>query len=145
MGNLSIFAERLQALLTVVEINALTLSKRIGCGHSAISRYMAGANPSLENLIKIADYFNCSTDFLLGFTEETGNPPFLPLPAFKDQLPYLLNHFGITRYRLQKMTELSPSLMYYYSKGEKSPTLDVIIRIAKVLDCSVDFVIGRVK
>lgn len=145
MEKLSIFAERLQELLTISETNALTLSKRIGCGHSAISRYMAGENPSLENLIKIADYFQCSTDFLLGFTEDSGNPPFLKIPPFKERLPYLLKLYGISRYRLQKMTDLSPSLLYYYSKGQKSPTLDVVIRIAKALDYSVDFVIGRVK
>lgn len=145
MGKLSIFAERLQELLNVADMNAFTLTQKLGCGHNCIYRYLKGENPSLDILIKIADYFNCSTDFLLGFTEDTGNPPFFPLPTFKEQLPYLLNHFGITRYRLQKMTDLSPSLMYYYSKGEKSPTLDVIIRIAKALECPVDFVIGRVK
>jgi len=145
MEKLSIFAERLQELLNVAEINALTLSKRIGCGHSAISRYMAGENPSLENLIKIADYFQCSTDFLLGFTEDSGCPPFMQIPPFKERLPYLLKLYGISRYGLQKKTELAPSLLYYYAKGQKSPTLDSIIRIAKALDYSIDFVLGRVK
>ena len=145
MEKLSIFAERLQELLYVADLNAFTLTQKLGCGHNCIYRYLKGENPSLEILIKIADYFQCSTDFLLGFTEDSGNPPFLSIPPFQERLSYLLNHYGITRYRLQKMTDLSPSLMYYYSKGQKSPTLDVIIRIAKALECSVDFVIGRVK
>ncbi len=145
MEKLSIFAERLQELLNVADLNAFTLTQKIGCGHNCIYRYLKGENPSLEILIKIADYFQCSTDFLLGLTEDSGNPPFLPIPPFKERLTYLLNLYGLTRYRLQKKTELSPSLLYYYSKGQKSPTLDVIIRIAKALDCSVDFVIGRIK
>lgn len=145
MGKKSIFAERLQELLNVADMNAFTLTQKIGCGHNCIYRYLDGENPSLEVLLKIADYFKCSTDFLLGFTEDIGEQQFLPVPAFKEQLPCLLKHCGITRYRLQKLTDLSPSLLYYYSKGEKSPTLDVIIRIAKALDCPVDFVIGRIK
>ncbi len=145
MLDLSKFAERLQEMLNVAEMNAFTLSKNIGCAHSSISRYLNGENPSLEILVKIADYFQCSTDFLLGFTEDTGTPPFLPMPPFKDRLPYLLKLNGMSRYRFQKKTEIAPSLLYYYSKGQKSPTLDIIVRIAKKLDCSVDFVLGRIK
>ena len=145
MDKKSIFAERLQELMNTADINGLKLSKAIGCGHNSISRYLHGENPSLEILIKIADHFQCSTDFLLGFTEDSGTPPFLPIPPFKERLPYLLNLYGISRYRLQQMTELSPSLLYYYSKGTKSPTLDVIVRIAKKLEYPVDFVLGRIR
>lgn len=29
--------------------------------------------PSVENLVKIANYFNCSTDYLLGLTDKKSN------------------------------------------------------------------------
>lgn len=29
--------------------------------------------PSIENLVKIANYFNCSTDYLLGLTDKKSN------------------------------------------------------------------------
>ncbi len=39
----------------------------LGYGYSAISNYESGRNePSINNLIKIADYFNVSIDYLVG-------------------------------------------------------------------------------
>lgn len=54
-------------------------------------------------------------------------------------------HFGITKYRLQKLSGVPESAIYNWQNGVFKPKIDNIIRIAKALDCSVDFVIGRVK
>ena len=41
---------------------------------ASLSRYEHGRRePKLETLIKIADYFNCSTDYLLGLTDQKNN------------------------------------------------------------------------
>ncbi len=139
------FVERLKEMMDYADLNALALSKILGCGHSSISRYLSGKNPSLEMLVKIADYFQCSTDFLLGLTDDYVTETYLPVPSFSERLPQLLKHFKKSAYYLQKKTGIAESAISFWKKGIRTPSIDSIIRIAKVLDCSVDFVIGRVK
>ncbi len=139
------FAERLKEMMDYANLNALALSKILDCGHSTISRYLSGTKPSVEMLVRIADYFQCSTDFLLGLTDDYVTETYLPIPPFSKRLPQLLNHFKITAYRLQKRTGIAESAMDFWKKGIRTPTLDSVIRIAKALDCPVDFVIGRIK
>ncbi|MCM1289458.1 MAG: helix-turn-helix domain-containing protein [Corallococcus sp.] len=145
MQEKSNFAERLQELLDTSDINAFALSKRINCGHSSIHRYLNGENPSLDNLIKIADYFQCSTDFLLGLTDEYVKENYLAVPPFSERLRFLLKYYNKSAYYLQTHTEIAESAIDHWKKGTHTPTVDSVIRIAKVLDCPVDFVIGRIK
>lgn len=54
------------------EYNGLTLkemSEDLGITSPNLSYYMKGREPNYDVLIKIADYFNVSTDYLLGRTE----------------------------------------------------------------------------
>ena len=47
------------------------VGKQLGIASSTITQWKQGALPSGDSLIKIADYFDCSTDYLLG---RTANP-----------------------------------------------------------------------
>ena len=145
MREKSNFVERLKEMMEYANLNGLALSKILGCGHSTISRYLGGTNPSVEMLAKIADYFQCSTDFLLGLADDFVAEIYLPVPPFSERLPCLLNYYKITAYRLQKLTGIAESAMDFWKKGIRTPTLYSVIRIAYALDCSVDFVLGRVK
>ena len=136
-------AERLTELMDDANLNALKLTTIIGCGNSAINRYQRGELPSLRILLRLADYFQCTTDFLLGLTEESASSKFLPVPPFSERLPLLLKHFGISAYRLQKMTGIAERTMHDWKKNINSPAVDSIMRIAEKLECSVEFVIGR--
>lgn len=52
-------------------ISAYRLAKDTGISQGLISDYKNGnRKPTTENLIKIADYLDCSIDFLLGRKEE---------------------------------------------------------------------------
>ena len=68
---MSIFAERLRTLRKKNNISQIKLSKYFNYGSTAIANYESGRNePSYDVLIKIADYFNVSIDYLLGREEE---------------------------------------------------------------------------
>lgn len=57
-------------------ISAYRLAKDTGISQGLISDYKNGnRKPTTENLIKIADYLDCSIDFLLGRTKEELNEP----------------------------------------------------------------------
>ncbi len=51
-------------------ITQTKLSTEIEVSQEVISHYEIGqSKPNIENLIKLADYFNCSTDYLLNRTD----------------------------------------------------------------------------
>ena len=144
--NLLKFAERLSDLMFETNLNAHKFAKILNCGRATINRYTSGYKmPSVDMVIKIADYFNCSTDYLMGLDDEDYPQTYNKCPAFKDRLPNLLKHFNISRYKLQKLSNISESTLYYWSKGQTIPTIDKLITIANALDCSLDFVLGRTK
>jgi len=65
-----IFAQRLKSLRKETHTKQSQISDLLGFGPSAISNYETGRNePSFNELIKIADYFNVSIDYLVGRSE----------------------------------------------------------------------------
>ncbi len=61
--------ENLKILRKQKNITQTKLSVDIEISQELVSQYELGkSNPTIENLVKIANYFNCSTDFLLGRT-----------------------------------------------------------------------------
>lgn len=63
---------RLKALRKQKKISQLKLALELNTNQNTISRYETGERePGLKELVKIADYFNVSVDYLL---ERTENP-----------------------------------------------------------------------
>lgn len=142
--NLSIFVERLSELMFDAKLSVQALSKEIGCRENTIYCYLRGNRmPALDITIKLADYFKCSTDFLLGLETENLSVLFKKAPPFKERFPLLLAQCNTTQYQLEKLTGIAHSVTGYWKNGRKQPTIDSIIRIAKALDKRVDFVLGR--
>ena len=78
------FNKRLKLLRQEKRLSQIELSKAILVGNKTISDYERGvSNPDFETLQKIASFFNVSTDYLLGKTDDR-----LPTPTSspKDQL-----------------------------------------------------------
>ncbi len=63
------FWERLYSLCEKNNIKPNTLAKSIGLSTAIATKWKNGTIPKGEILIKIADYFDCSIDYLLGRTE----------------------------------------------------------------------------
>ena len=65
------FSERLKELRTGRRISQERLAKQLNYGYTAIANYESGRNePSLGDLRRIADFFDVSTDYLLGRTDD---------------------------------------------------------------------------
>lgn len=62
----TLLAQRLNELIT----DSSELKDFLGCSLQAVNQYKLGTSrPSLENLVKIADFYGVSTDYLLGRTD----------------------------------------------------------------------------
>ena len=60
------FFERLIALCEKKGIRPNTVAKAIGLSSAVATKWKAGTLPNGETLCKIADYLDCSVDYLLG-------------------------------------------------------------------------------
>lgn len=76
---MSVFSERLSLLRKMHGVSQSYLSKQFGFQRSTFGNYELGTRePNIDTLIKIARYFNVTTDFLLG------NDVKNPIYSFKD-------------------------------------------------------------
>lgn len=67
---MNILSVRLRNLRGEKNISQLKLSLELGFSQSTVAAYEAGRkNPSIFSLCCMADYFDCSTDYLLGRTD----------------------------------------------------------------------------
>lgn len=67
------FAERLKTLISEKEISQKILAENTQLSDAIISRWIKGKRqPTADNIITIADYFDVTADYLLGRTEEYG-------------------------------------------------------------------------
>ncbi|MCI7657969.1 helix-turn-helix domain-containing protein [Anaerotignum sp.] len=65
------FPQRLRQLRKERGITQTALGRYLHYKHTAVANYESGRNqPSFEDLLKLADYFDVSTDFLLGRSEK---------------------------------------------------------------------------
>lgn len=69
-GFSTIFSARLKSLMADKKINNKELANLLGVSAQAISQFKNEiALPNVDNMIKLADYFNVSLDYLLGRTK----------------------------------------------------------------------------
>lgn len=65
------FAERLKELRKEAHLTQIELAKRLGIGQSSYADWERGKkNPTQENLIKIAQFFNVPLDYLVGNSDK---------------------------------------------------------------------------
>ena len=143
---LSNFAESLLELITEHNLTPAQFSQQMDCGKGTISRYLnAKKLPTVEMLIRMADFFDCSIDYLLGREMERYPDTFYPCPTFQERFPALLKALNVTKYRFQKETGIAESAIYSWQSGKHKPKTENILIIAKTYHCSVDFILGRSK
>lgn len=143
---LSIFAERLNDLmLDDNQISTETLAAKVGVDSTAIRKYLRGLRiPSVRVLVNLADYFNCTTDFLLGLEQENYKRQFKKCPPFNERLAFLLKSKGKKKTQLQKQTNIPESAIYNWLRGDYEPSVENLDKIAEFFDCSIDYLLGRV-
>lgn len=140
---LSKFVENLKDMMFDAHITVPDLARQLGISEGATYSYFRNRTPEVRNLILIAEYFDCSVDFLLGREPERQHSAFRPCPPWKEQLAFLLKYYGVNKYRLCRDVPVTHSVIYAWQKGDSEPKLDYVLRLADYFGCSVDFLLGR--
>lgn len=141
---LTAFSDTLCELILENNLTAETLSKAVNIDRSVIYRYQRkNSAPSLINAVKIADYFNCSLEYLFGRTTTNPQILFKSLPPFSEQFKKLLNENNLTRYKLCKATQFAEQSVDDWYHGKRIPSMQNISELAKFFNCSLDYIVGR--
>lgn len=144
MEILSNFPERLRELMfDRGEIKSEALGEKIGVHGTNVRAWLNGtALISLENAVKLADFFCCSLDYLAGRSEKDDPVTPRPLPPFYDSLRRVMCERAITRYQVVHCAEIHDVYFTRWKRGAK-PDLITVIKLADCLGVSIDYLIGR--
>lgn len=142
------FSERFNELIIYAETTPKKMSADLNHNIHDIYHWKSGTArfmPSLKNIIMLADYFNCSIEFLLGIDDENKLPnPKKQLPDFGAHFKKVLKEKGSNLYRLSLLAGCKNTSPYYdWINGKSTPRIDSLYKISKVLDCSIDYMLGR--
>ena len=143
MGNELKISERLTELMNEKGISNNELAEILGVTPCSVGRWKRGVkNMRLTQFIKIANYFNCSLDFLIGRSENYID--FVPkeCPPFYDYFKKLISDKGISRNKINTETKIKSSHFVDWKNGAE-PQIHSLIELADYLDISIDFLIGR--
>ncbi len=136
-------SERLTDLMNEKEISNNDLAKILGVTPYSVGRWKRGVkNMRLTQFIMIANYFNCSLDFLAGRSETVID--FIPKerPPFYEHLTHLLADKKITKYRINTETKIKSSHFVDWKNGSE-PQIYSLIELADYLNISLDYLVGR--
>lgn len=99
--------------------------------------------PNYNHIIKLADYFNCSIEYLLGRTENNSQTKFKDCPPFDAQLKKVMKEKKITQYKLVKDRVVASNHFHKWNKLKEMPSTDTLIKLADYLGVSIDYLVGR--
>lgn len=141
---LSNFSENLSELIEDNRLTVEAFAESVDIAFSEIYRYLRKEYmPKLSNLIKIADAYGYSLDFLIGLIPFPENAKFKTASPFGEQLKKLLKEKGVSRYRMSKETGISLNRIDSWYHGEFTPSLEKAIKLKKYFDCTLDYLLGR--
>ena len=127
-------------------VDQSTLANAIHIERSNISEFLSGKHsPSFEAFISLLYYFHCSADYLLGLTDIHTEEPLHEVPPFGERLRKLLKEQKISQAQLIRELPVSSAVPYKWLSGKNYPSIESLVRLAEYLDCSVDYLIGRVR
>lgn len=144
MQPLEKFKERLSELMFYRgNMSSQKLSDAIKVNASTIRRWKSGKlNIKLSRALKLADFFECSLQFLFGRSEKMLDFVIYPALPFFEQLNKIMKKININRETLVRNLEKSHGHFYFWEKGV-DPTMTIVCELADYLHCSLDELVGR--
>lgn len=145
MYSLSNFSDSLNELITLHGLTEKSLSEKTDIPVSCISLYLRSLQtPYVDTLVKLADFFRCSVDYLLGLTDDCREKAFRDCPPFSERIAFLLKTSRIRPSKIyHAKTGISKSSYYEWKRGDSMPTLGNLILLAEFFNCSIDYLLGR--
>ena len=139
------FSDVLKELLEEKNITIPKLSKQLIIDDSTLYDYLYGALPSVKNAVKLANYFDCTINFLMGLDDEPKMFAFqydYKIENFIARYNNLLTDANTTHFKLSKICGVNYSSYYSWQMGGV-PAMSSLLILSRYFDVSIDYLIGR--
>lgn len=136
------FLSILKELVAEENSNLESFSKIIGINIRSIRRWYTSCSPKLSSLIKIADHFNCSIDFLIGRTENVEFKQSVPRENFLARYNSLKKEQNLNDYKIALVCRIGTSTVSKWKEG-RTPDFEILVKLCDLFECSMDFLVGR--
>lgn len=146
MDILRSFSERLNDFIEESELSIEELSDKLAISPSSLYNWKSGTAtsfPSVSNLVKLADFFKCSIDYLIGLDFFNNFKTPHHNQDFKSWFKTAIKTKGYNLHRLGKEINMGTGQYYAWINGVSEPSLESLMRIAKLLNCTIDYLVGR--
>lgn len=135
----SVFPERLKQLRVEAKLTQQQMAEAFNIKQPTYAQWETGrTKPKGETLEKFADFFNVSTDYLLGKTQ-----PKKELSVFPERLRQLRIETDLTQQELAKNLNVSQQIIGLWERGERKPKIEAITNIAEYFNVSPKYLIGE--
>ncbi len=143
MEIMSKFSERLKELMfDCGQIKSEALAKQLKVSGPTVRSWMNEKRDiTLANAVKVADFFECSLDYLAGLSEVDHKVTAHPLPPFYENLRKVMAEQGVTRYQIAKNV-VADVFFTKWARGGM-PMLYTVCKLAQYLNVSLDYLVGR--
>jgi len=137
------FAERLSELMAEKETKSHELAAVLGVNTSSVNDWKRGKfQVFLSNALKIADFFGCSLEFLMGRSETVIDYTPQPCPPFYPRFLAVVEERGFTTYLMRKESPIKGAYFNKWKQGA-DPLVPTLAFAADYLGVTLDYLVGR--
>ena len=138
--NFNIFSDSIKEYLETHSITKKEFAKRANVSARNVCLWINRTNyPNLDSLIKVADFLNCSLDYLLERSDQEKYYPSTKSTTFFIRLNDLIEKEGVHANRIAKICNFKNSK---WKKGTQ-PKPEILSALADHFNVSVDYLVGR--
>lgn len=139
-----IFQERLNYLISEQDCSKYEFASSVGIGREVITRAtIYGIIPSLQSLIKIADYLDISLNYLLGKNDNSFFYKSDTPKTFSLRLKELSEEKGVKYSQISHKMPFPYSYFYDWLRTDTLPSLEYLEALAEYFNVSIDYLLGR--
>lgn len=145
-----IFADRLNELMDLEGITSFGLAQATGLPLKSVHNWTRGVfYPNAKGLLLLANYFRISVDYLLGESDvlEEKAAKGITVEQAQENVVKKLEEYrmnkGIKYGRLSKLLGVGQCTLTRWFNEKAMPETTMLIRIAKLLEISIDELLGR--
>ncbi len=147
MTILDCFGARLQELITEDGNSCKYIASSAGINVHYLYAYTSSSNtsmPTVDNLVRLANYFGCSLQYVVGLTDNNSACAYnRQLPEFGVRFRQVVEECGYNLYRLATKTNTSTTTYYRWINNKAQPNIESLYKVATTIDVSLDYLIGR--